>query len=938
MTFFLHYVNATETAKSLPGAGSTWTYFDTTTQWNDENVTLAANGSLQTFDWYLAPALAGNVTVSGASLSFWAQFISGVQSAQTTVELSERLPSGTESLVSTGNFGSQSYSSTPNLKQLNWTFNSHTFTSGSSIKVSLKLNLGGGSMLILFDTARADSRVSFTTADAVRVTGAQALDASGAPVSSLDPAAPNRTARLRTTLQDPLGGYDVAFVRVTVLDDGGSPIVDNATASLVAGTPASLSSTFEVAWNYSGLPSGRYLVLLVAMDNNGQNWYSHFGNFAYGPYGDGVSFPVFIGGAPLYAWIRVVDDRGLPLEGARVTLAEAPSGGGQATTDALGMANLTGGPGLYTLVAVWTLTEVARVPFNLVENVSAALPVEIPAAVFYPTLRLVDNRSVPLANAAVTYMHPNGTTTLSPLLTAADGTVAVGRTAGGAYRVIARWETVAVLDAGWAVNSSGTTTLTASVFETAFWLLDSRGQGVGFAALVVRDNASDLVLGYAVANASGAATVRLPGAATDIAAWTRDIQVVDVRGLSISGDGRVDLAAAVYYVEVTVTDDSGAPLADSQATARSVGGTVTETTEGNASGALTLRLPASTYSLAVSWSGVTVSVDPSLVVASDLSRTVTVAVYGASFAAVDSRNAPVAAATVVLRDSGGAAADANVTGADGRTHLQVPGGNYSLEVFWRETLVFKQAALAVDQNIDLVLSVGVFHLNARLIDSRGNALADATVRADNGTGDPLAVAPTGSSGSALLRLPRGLYTLAATWRNVTVLNVTLDLQGDLNATYAALVAHLTVLVVDREGRPLHDAIVAVSRENATQGALLAYTGADGTSSFQLPAGRYEVTARLIATYLLSPIDETEHSTQNLAGSDANVTIVMTKFQPDLAQTNAFAVALLFLLAMAGLAAFVYVRYQRPGRPEGEEADSQAAPASPPKGPGAGPPG
>jgi hypothetical protein len=145
-------------------------------------------------------------------------------------------------------------------------------------------------------------------------------------------------------------------------------------------------------------------------------------------------------------------------------------------------------------------------------------------------------------------------------------------------------------------------------------------------------------------------------------------------------------------------------------------------------------------------------------------------------------------------------------------------------------------------------------------------------------------------------------------------------------------------VVDREGRPLHDAIVAVSRENATQGALLAYTGADGTSSFQLPAGRYEVTARLIATYLLSPIDETEHSTQNLAGSDANVTIVMTKFQPDLAQTNAFAVALLFLLAMAGLAAFVYVRYQRPGRPEGEEADSQAAPASPPKGPGAGPPG
>jgi hypothetical protein len=939
LIFFLHYVNASEGAKPLPGSGSIWTYFDTTTEWNDVNVTLMANGSLQSYDWYLAPALPGNVTVSAVSLAFWAQFVSGVASGQTTVELSERSASGAEALVSTGNFGSESYSYTPSLKQLNWTLtNAHAFSAGSSIKVTLKINLGGGSMLILFDTARADSRLTLRTADALRITGAQALDSVGAPVASLDPVSNNTTARLRATVQDPYGGGDIAWVRMTVLADNGSTIVENATASPVAGTPASLTSSFEASWNYSGLAPGRYLVLVFAMDNSGQSWYEHFANFAYGPYGDSTSFPVFIGGLPLYAWVRLVDDRGLPVEGASIELAGARGGGGQSTTDAAGMANLTGAPGLYTLVATWTQTEVARVPFNFADNITAGSPLELSGAVFYPTLRLVDNRSLPLADAAVSYTHPNGSTTLSPLVTAADGSVSLGRTAGGSYHVIARWETVAVLDVAWAVDKSGTTTLVASVFAVDFWLLDSRDAGVAFAALVVRDNASGLVLGYAVANASGAAPVRLPGAFADIAAWTRDIQVVDVGHLLVAADGRVDLLAAVYYVELAVVDDAGAPLADAQATVRSAAGTVTDALATNATGTLTLRLPAATYALTVSWSGVTVASIPSLVVASDLSRAVTVSVYHVAFMAVDSRGLVVAAATLVLREQGRGVAGTNITGADGSASVQLPAGNYSLQVFWRERVVFELDSMAVDQNVNRTLALAVSYLTARLTDSRGNPLVEATVRAENRTGEPLAVASTGTTGAALLRLPDGSFTLSATWRNVTVLEAAAVLHGDLDAVYPALVAYLTVLVVDREGRPLHDTIVSVSQENGSQGALLAYTGLDGTAAFQLPAGRYGVTARLIATYLLSPIDETELRTEDIAASDARVTIVMSKFQPELVQTNAFAVALLFLVSVTGLAAFVYVRYQRPGRPQGEEKDLEAAAPVPGEGPAGPPPG
>ncbi len=859
LTFFLHYVNATESAKALPGSGSTWTYFDTTTEWNDENATFLANGSLQSFDWYLAPALARNFTVSAASLAFWAQSLSGVPSAQTSVELSERAPSGAETLVSTGNFGSETYTSTPGLKRLNWTLSGgHTFSGGSSIKLTLKVNLGGGSLLILFDTARADSRLTLLSAEAMVITGAQVLDASGAPAASLDPAAADPRARLRTTIQDPLGGYDVAWVRFTVEDEVGSVVVDNASAARVAGTPASLSSSYEVLWNYSGLPSGRYLIFVYAMDGSGESLYGHFGTFAYGPYGDSTSFPAFIGGLPFHAWVRVVDDYGSPLEGARVTLLESAQRGGEASTDAGGLANLTAGPGLYTLLAVLTQVEVARVPLNLTENITASSPLEVRASVFYPALRLVDNQSAALPDASVAYTHPNGSTTLTPLLTGANGTVWLGRTAGGDYHVVVHWRTLTVLDALWGVSASATITVRADVFYVDFTVLDSRGVGVASATVVARDSTSGVVLAFALTDARGVGQARVPGARVDVAVWTRDVQVVDAQGIAVGSDGRLNLDAAVYYVAVAVVDSEGAPVGGALVTVRSANGTVTEASLTQVGGNASLRLPAEVYALTVSLFGQTVASNGSVPVAGDLTLELVVAVHSFAVQVVDSRAVPLQGATLALRarDGTGATVGVGVSDPDGRVSFHVPDGTYGLE---------------------------------------------------------------------------------ASWRNSTVLNAVVDVHGDATVTVAARVAYLTVEVVDREGRPLNEVIVTVAAGASDGGLLVEYTGTNGTASFRLAEGNYTLTSRLIATYLLSPIDQTVVTARETSGEDAEVRVVMTEFQPAFAATNAFAIGVLFFLAAAGLAAFVYVRYQRPGRPGDDEGEpGQGAPPAEPA-PGARPP-
>nr|NIN69506.1 hypothetical protein [Anaerolineae bacterium] len=142
MTFLLHSVNATETAKPLPGGGSTLTYFDTTLEFNDVNVSVLVEGTQKVLQWFLVPALAGDFNVDEFTLRIWANSSTAASSnAQVTVEVYE-LNETASSLVHTENFGSQSFPVTATLKTWSANFTSHAFLAGSSIELRMIITPG----------------------------------------------------------------------------------------------------------------------------------------------------------------------------------------------------------------------------------------------------------------------------------------------------------------------------------------------------------------------------------------------------------------------------------------------------------------------------------------------------------------------------------------------------------------------------------------------------------------------------------------------------------------------------------------------------------------------------------------------------------------------------------------------------------------------------
>ncbi len=599
MTFFMHYVNATETSKTLPGAGSTWTYFDTTTEWNDVNVTLPANGSALVFNWSLAPTLAGPVAVTGYSFAYWAESLSGNPNAQTTLEVFEINATGAFALVESANFGSQAYTVSPSLKQLNWTFGSpHTFAAGSSIQFSLHLNPGSGSMLIIFDTARADSRVVLRTADAAALRSVDVQNSAGVSVGSLDPQAANKTAQIVATVNDPYGGYDIVRANVTVLAPTGAVLVDNATMARTAGTPVSLATTFSFAWNYSALPSGEYQAIVYTMDNNGVNWFVHFAQFSFGPYGDWLARSFYIGSLPLYAWVKVVDDHDVALDGAPVQVLDGATALASGTTSASGLVNLTAFAGNYTLSAMWAGVEVARLPFNLGANLSEASAFVVHASVFYPTLKVVDGRGAPVAYAFIYLTYANGTVTAVPYRTDEAGAVDLSQVTGGVHTARVLWRGVEVASGPITVSASADVTVTAAVFYLSVQVNDASGAAVELALVRLDDAVFGLLSASNVTGASGGFTERLPHGTYDLTATWRGVAVGEVAGTVLDADKTVTLSARVFTLTAKALQADGSPLAGATVTLSAGAGAIFEVQVTKADGTASFRAPGGTYNVA----------------------------------------------------------------------------------------------------------------------------------------------------------------------------------------------------------------------------------------------------------------------------------------------------------------------------------------------------
>ena len=510
MTFLLHSVNATETAKPLPGAGSTLTYFDTTLDFNDVNVSVLVEGTQKVLQWFLVPDLAGDFGVEGFTLRIWSNSSTAASSnAQVTVEIHE-LNETSSTLVHSENFGSQTFPVTPTL--MAWTAileAPHAFSAGSSIELRMTVNPGAmQGVWFHYDTAQLNSRVSLSGPDSLDVAGIPTLDSDRSVSLRFDPDAANKTVYIQARITDPLGGYDIRWVNLTLVSPFASILLDNASMARVSGTPLSYEGVFEVEWNYTGQPTGQYTVQVWALDNNGHNHYYFFQQLDFSDYPDIANSAFFIGGLPAYVNLQAVDSTGVPLLGATVALVSSGFTVDEKTTDAEGMVNLTMTKGTFEFQAFWEGVQVGSVVQNIQSNVSVSDPLVVVTQVYYPIFQAETAGGVALLGASLLFVHPNGDT-LGPYTTNESGRVVLSQVPWGTYEFSASWRGIDVFTGGAEVIDSSVITFGTAVHELTVTAESGAGEPLAGVFVSVTDS-TGLVFDAGITGGDGTAVLLLP--------------------------------------------------------------------------------------------------------------------------------------------------------------------------------------------------------------------------------------------------------------------------------------------------------------------------------------------------------------------------------------------------------------------------------------------
>lgn len=562
MTFLLHSVNASETAKPLPGGGSTLTYFDTTLDFNDRNVSVLVEGTQKVLKWYLSPALAGSFTADGFVVRMWSNSSTSASSnAQVTVGLYEENATGT-TLVAERNFGSQSFPLTATLKEWNHTFSAYTFPADASIELRLTVNPGQFQGVWLhYDTPQVNSRLVLRGPDSVDVASVSSLDPAGNATLNFDPGAANKEVTFRAEVTDPLGAFDVRRVNLTLISPFDTLLLDNVSMTRKGGIPIDFVSVYELPWNYSGQPSGLYTVEVWALDNNGHNHYHFFQQFTYGPYPDVGSATFSIGGLPFHVNVLTEDASGDALAGARVVLNSGGFAVDENTTDAAGLTNLTMSEGTYEFQVFWQDVLVGSHVQLVDANVSATDPLALTTEVYSPVLKAETAGGSPLPGATFLLVHPNGEK-LDPRKSDADGLVPLTQVPQGNYSLEVSWRGVAVFAGTLTIQADDVLTVTNAVYELAVTATSARGEVLPGVFVQVTDE-TGLVFDAGITDANGTVVLLLPqgrytvqtryvttrlGTVYDSGLRTESVELTDSQSLSVAFDDfPVPLTNTIFF-------------------------------------------------------------------------------------------------------------------------------------------------------------------------------------------------------------------------------------------------------------------------------------------------------------------------------------------------------------------------------------------------------
>jgi len=477
----------------------------------------------------------------------------------------------------------------------------------------------------------------------------------------------------------------------------------------------------------------------------------------------------------------VVDTLGQPLAGAMVTATVAISGQGAGT----GITVVEGGTvlrlpeGNVTTSVIWLDSLV----HEGVVTVNGTGPFVLIASVHVVTLRAVDSAGEGLASALVGVVNQATDRSFGTAITGVDGE-ATFRIPAGSYDTVVTWKDHQVLDASITVSSNDPIVLECSVFYASVVLRDSLDFAVEGAHVVVSMGTDGPVLGSQVTGPDGTARFRLPGGAFDVTVDWLGVTVLE-DAIAVWDDGTLIMSVSVHYAGVSLVDSRDEPVADARlvVTLPGADGVLAVGTT-DADGSVTLRLPAATYSVEVTWKAETCLV-ADMEVTGDVAIGLVAWVHYLTLHAVDGEGVDLAdAEAMVTNSTTGVVLGSGATAPDGTLELRLPRGTFALGVTWMGVGVHSDDAMPVEGDGTHPVNATVHYLTVKVRGADGGGVGKVTISAASSE-RTFAAGETTSDGSLVLRLPAGAYTVRMTLRTtyrLSDIDVSMSEEVDLDAS------------------------------------------------------------------------------------------------------------------------------------------------------------
>lgn len=787
-----HFLHTGSSAKYFSPQISVLNYFDT-------NLPLSASGKNYTgyehfaFQWYMFPDTASNLTVSGIDVILWISgevstglpnFAGSLEIFEVTAQnITDLDANGT--LICTENIPSNTplFVSPPSASMVFPMTFIHTFQAHSTIRFVLTINpgmSGGGvgsqytNVTIYWDSTHLyDSRLILHTDNPMTIDSCWTENHLGEQQDNFLGIG-NTTMNICANISDPYGGYDIEWVNLTLFDTVGAPIAGMSDKPMdrVAGSDTSPVCTYQLEWNYSGLPTGVYDYEVWAVDNSGLTYYYYFSQFTFHPYDELVA-SAFTIGLIYNLTLHLNDSLGQDLDNAVVkydSIVETANETGWADMIIFGNG---------TLEIYWHDVVV----YSSFIDITSDLTLYIDCAVYSPEIIVVDVANNPLPSAAVFFKYPDGEEVPVRLSNAVGSVGAMDQTPVGNNSLSVWWRGSQVFDGELDVQSNLPISVVCEVFYLSVLVLDPWGDVLSFADVMYFTSEDHILLDSRLVNDTGVAEARLPNGTYDIEVYWHGNIVASELSIALDGNRTITVIGSVFQINITVLDDLGIVMVGAHVVASTSTEVILSELTGNG-GMVHAILPSGNLSIRTYWFGVLVShVD--VVISSSTDIIIECSVIYLDVNPVDSRGITLLGAQVSIWSANGLL-DTNVVDAINDA-VRIPAGQIRIEVIWNSCLVANETVEVFDSG-ELTIQCTVSYLIIKTEDAGNSPLSGVVIVVKAQNGEVLGYAMTigGSTEFRLADQPVAVEGRFATQYMMTSVDLTekinVTISGDTNVT------------------------------------------------------------------------------------------------------------------------------------------------------------